>query len=259
MKLIYITLFTILFISCKEESINSKEVENSILKVNIDSDLVDDRLENSEKNVLDYLNENIEEFKYEKDINNIGFIVLADDFGYYKKPILVTDSLKNEILKIEVIESDFIAKYKDIKYDKNSVDKQINPWYFSLSYDYFGLNFLCEKIDDNFFQVRLNDNDLGFINKNNNNFKLVSVDEFIKDYLVLGFDFKRNENPLRNLPNDNSEIISSNLENKYVIWNAEFIEMKGEWIKIKTKVTNEIGWVKWKNKNEMKIRMYFVC
>lgn len=259
MKIIYITLFTFLFISCKEESINSKEFENSILKENIDSDLVDDKLENSEKNVLDYLNKNIEEFKFEKDINNIGFIVLTDGFDYYKKPIIVTDSLKNEILKIEVIESDFIAKYKNKIYDRTSVDKQINPWYLSLSYDYFGLSFLCEKIDDNFFQVRLNEKDLGFINKNNNNFKLVSVDEFIKDNLVLGFDFKRNENPLRNLPNENSEIVDNNLENKYSIWRAEFIEMKGEWIKVKLDVSNEIGWIRWKNKNKMNIRMYFTC
>lgn len=259
MKIICIILLTFLFISCKEYRANTKEVESSILEENIDSDLVNNKLENSEKNVLDYLNENIEEFKFEKDINNIGFIVLADGFDYYKNSIIVNDSLKNELLQIDFSDEDIITRFNNKEYGRNDNNNPLDSWVFNLDNDYFNIAFLCEKIDDMGYHVRLYKNQLGFVNKNDKRFEFVSINSYVEGFLALGLDFKRDENPLRNLPNENSEIISNNLENKYVIWNAEFIEMKGEWIKIKTKVTNEIGWVRWKNKNEMKIRMYFVC
>ena len=259
MKIIYITLFTFLFISCKEENVNFKEVENSILKKNIDSDLVDDKLENSEKNVLDYLNENIEEFKFEKDINNIGFIVLADGFDYYKNSIIVNDSLKNELLQIDFSDDDIITIFNNKEYRRNDNKNPLDSWVFNLDSDYFNIAFLCEKIDDVGYHVRLNQNQLGFVNKNDKRFEFVSINSYVEGFLVLGLDFKRNENPLRNSPKEDSEILNNELEKKYKIWNAEFIEMKGEWIKIKIEISNETGWIKWKNKNKMNIRMYFTC
>lgn len=259
MKIIYITLFSFLFISCKEENVNSKEVENSILKGKINSDLVENKPENSEKNVLDYLNENIEEFEFEKDINNIGFIVLANGFDYYKNSIIVNDSLKNELLQINFADEDIITRFNNKEYRRSDNINPLDSWVFNLNSDYFNIAFLCEKIDDEGYHVRLNKNQLGFVNKNDKRFEFVSINCYVEGFLALGLDFKRNENPLRNSPKEDSETLNNELEKKYKIWNAEFIEMKGDWIKIKTEVTNETGWIKWKIKNKMKIRMHFTC
>ena len=76
------------------------------------------------------------------------------------------------------------------------------------------------------------------------------------EWTTLGFDFDRNENPLRTEPLDNSTVIPNN--SKYKIWRAEKIELKGDWIKVKTSDKEE-GWVKWKQGNEIIIRLYFAC
>ena len=73
--------------------------------------------------------------------------------------------------------------------------------------------------------------------------------------MIVGFDFNRETNPLRESPIENSSIIKHPDQDKYKIWDGESLEVKDNWIKVKT-VAKEIGWVKWRDGNKVLIRMY---
>jgi hypothetical protein len=255
-----VIFFSYLIFSCQKENKKTDEVQNPKELNEISAKVFNNKSVNLEKNILDYLNEySGEDFKFEKDVNNVGFIIMSEDFDFYKNSIIVNDSLNNELLQIEFSETDIITRFNNKKYRRNNNQNPLDSWFFNLNSDYFHVAFLCEKIDYLGYHVRLNKNQLGFVNKNDKRFEFVSIDSYVEGFLALGLDFKRDENPLRNSPNEESEILNNELEKKYKIWNAEFIEMKGEWIKVKTEVSNETGWIRWKNKNKMNIRMHFTC
>ena len=73
------------------------------------------------------------------------------------------------------------------------------------------------------------------------------------------FDFNRSTNPLRKSPSDKSENINNDKLTKYKIWSAEKISIKGDWMEITIEDTEEKGWIRWRQGNQILIRMYYAC
>ena len=106
--------------------------------------------------------------------------------------------------------------------------------------------------------VKLNDNELGYIEIGNLDFKKVTIEDFVKNWTILGFDFDRSINVLREEPKENGKIISNRLTVKYNIWRGSVLEIDGDWLRIKT-VRDEVGWIQWKEGQKVLIRMYYTC
>ncbi|MBS4040686.1 MAG: hypothetical protein KGZ81_08805 [Flavobacteriales bacterium] len=217
----------------------------------------------SKKNwtVLDFLNFSAENpFIVENDINGVCFVILSEEFNYYKSPIIINNENQNVILNIEYNETvGFLTTYKNKIYSKNeNLLNPFKPWFWSENPDYF--NFVLECVDTigNYYKVKLNNVDFGWINKSDTNFKRQKIDEFVLEYTAdpMGLDFDRRNNPLRKEPDEKSEIIFHTEEKKYKIWRATTLEIKNEWLRIET-IKKEIGWLKWKEGNKILIRMYY--
>ena len=207
--------------------------------------------------LLDFLNER--PFIPQDNITGICFVTLADTFDYYKKPIVIKDKSNLEILRIAFNNSiGLTTTYKGIKYGFADTLNPFNPWLWSPNPDYFRLAFQCTDTSGEYFKVWLTDKEYALIKKHNPDFKKQSILNFIKDWTSLGFDFDRSSNPLRQSPVDNGKIIKHSSQDKYRIWQGEVVEIKGDWLKIKTP-KDEIGWVKWRSGKKVLIRMYFAC
>jgi hypothetical protein len=61
---------------------------------------------------------------------------------------------------------------------------------------------------------------------------------------------------LKEFPTEKSKTLFHTEQKKYKIWYAESQEIKGDWIKVKT-IKDELGWIRWRNENELIIKMYF--
>ena len=209
---------------------------------------------------LDFLNRTKENpFIPQDNINGICFVTLADTFNYYKKPIIINDKDKNEVLKIQFTDSlGLTTTFNGKKYSRRDTGNTFNPWLWINSEEYFQLAFECTDTSGAYYKVLLTNKDFAFINKKNKDFKKQSIASFVKEWTSIGFDFDRSANPLRQSANDNSKIIKHKDQDKYKIWQGESIEVKGDWIKVKT-VKDEVGWVRWRQGKKVLIRLYFAC
>jgi hypothetical protein len=184
---------------------------------------------------LDYINAEVfHSFQTDNDITGDYFVTISDTFNYYENPIVITNSEYKEIVRIEFRDNDIFTSYYSKDYFRNDTLNPLNPWLISLNPDYFSLVFECVNITSDHYVVKLNDNELGYIEIVNTDFKKVSIEDFVKTWTVSGFDFDRSTNPLRNEPNENGNIISNPLTGKYKIWRAGVLEIRGDWLKVKT-------------------------
>ncbi len=211
---------------------------------------------------LDFLNKASEDpFMTENDISGQCFIRLSDNFDYYKTPIIIRSTDKMEILRIEFSDSlgtttTVTTTFKGQSYKQFDNQNPFNPWLFSDNSDYFRLAFECVDSTGTQYKVKINDEEVVSISKDNTDFKKQEITDFVIDWTSLGFDFDRSANPLRESPN--GKIIIHADQKEYKIWTGESLEVKGDWIKVKT-LKNEVGWVKWRSGNKVLIRMYFAC
>ena len=207
---------------------------------------------------LDYLNSDNSSFETENKISGEFFITLTDTFDYYSNPIKIYNNQGREIVKIEFTENGITTWFKGKKYQQNDFNNPLDPWLLSLNPDYFRLAFECVEITASDYIVLLNEKEKGYISKSNLDFKTESTEDFVNGWMKVGFDFNRSTNPLRVEPIETSKIITNELLSKYKIWTGGFLEMKGDWIKIRT-VKDEIGWIRWRKENLILIRMYYAC
>lgn len=263
-----VTLFLLVLISilnsCKKEKTDFEKgfVKTETLAVvkpkNI---IIKQNGERKNWNRLDYLNFDKEyRFEYEDSIVGKGIVTISD-IDYYKTKFRIQDLNSKYFYIIENTERDIITEFKGKKYNRYESQNVINPRVFITSPDYFTLILDCVEINDKNYVVIVDgkNNKKGLISKSDKNFKFQTFEEFIRDYAALGVDFDRENNLLHKLPNKNSEIIKNDLQEKYKFWNGEFIELKGDWMKMKLEETNEIGWIKWRNGNKILIRIYYIC
>lgn len=231
-----------------------------------------------EKSILDWLNDNDNyPFMPAGEIKGIGMLRAND---YYDKELKVYDEQGNVLISIFVNDTNSITKIDGKTYnyynyydtitgnyyhDGDSITP-LNSWFFLDKPDYFGLIFQCKSIEKNYYKVIIDEKTgrTGFIKKNDKNFKFQSYKNFVSDYISLGFAFNRTTNPLLTINNDKAKPITSPLQKKYKIWQANpvldkngFAIIKGNWVKVK--IETEIGWVRWRNGNMIIIEIYYVC
>ncbi len=187
---------------------------------------------------LDFLNQAAESlFKAEQNISGQCFIILADKFDYYKRPIIIKSADNKELIRVEVRES-LITTFNGKSYIQCDQENPFKPWLFGCNPDYFQLAFECIDSTGTDYKVKINETESVLISKTNSDFKKQSIAEFVKDWTTLGCDFDRSANPLRETPTSNGKIIEHPDQKQYKIWNGESLEVQGDWIKIKT-LTNE--------------------
>ena len=212
----------------------------------------------AQKTDLDYINS--DKFEPDGQIKGIGLIEVDLERDYYGRDLIVYDTKGKPKIIIRVTDNDVTTKVGDKLYSRNDNSNPFKPRFFGSNPDYFSLIFDCTKTTDKYYQVIVdqNTNETGFIKKEDSLFKFETVLEYVNEWTTLGFDFDRTQNPLRQEPFDNSTVISNDDQKKYRIWRAEKIEMKGDWLKVKTKDKEE-GWVKWRQGDKIIIRLYFAC
>jgi hypothetical protein len=234
---------------------DSSKIDNKPNKIDrVDS--VINELE-SEPVELGFLNRELEyPFVTEDSIIGIGIVEISDGPSCYK----IYSEEGKIIASVELKENEIITKIDDriIKgYDSLNPFK---PRLFAESLDYFRLVFDCIKKDSNNYKVIINrqTGKTGYIRRNDNSFKFFSIDEYVDNWTGLGLDFDRTNNPLRTTPSVTSDTIHSDLKNRYKIWRGEKILIKGDWMEIQTTKT-ERGWIRWREGNQILIRMYYSC
>lgn len=210
--------------------------------------------------ILDHLNNQTEDpFTTERNITGLCFVILADDFNYYKDPVVIKGPNDNEVLRITFTDSgELLTTYKGRTYKQYDSSNTFRPWLFVDNPDYFRIAFECVDTIGASYKVRLNETDFALIEKKNKNFKKESISDFISGWTSMGFDFNRTINPVKEVPKENSKSIIHKEQQKYRIWRGECLEVKGDWIKVKT-IKDEIGWVRWRIGTKLLIRMYYAC
>lgn len=198
------------------------------------------------------------EFIPEKSIHGNLMLVLSDSFDQYKDHINIKDRNGKVVVRITTSDTGIICSYFDTVYSNSDSKNPFQPWELSLNPDYFRLTLECIREEKEGYVVRLNDESLGFILKTDKTFKAVRLSEFIFISTNLGLNFDRSANPIRVKPKRKAEIIKQSFPEKYTHWYAESIEVKGDWIKIRS-IDNETGWIQWRNKEKLLIRFDPPC
>jgi hypothetical protein len=195
-------------------------------------------------------------FTPEKNIEGICFIIPSQGFDLYKKPLIIRDR-DIEILRIQFSESEGLATiYQGKLYHTADSMNEFRPWLFNDYANTFTLALECTDTAGAFYKVRLNHTDVAFISKRNKDFQKISFEHFIAKWTRNGFDFDRTKSPLRSSPSPDAPVTSHPEETKYTIWPAQAREVKGDWMNITT-IKGEQGWIRWKNGDQVLIRIYF--
>lgn len=266
MKKIFYFLF-ILIISCNKISNNNKNFDKGLVKTETiatkktydNSKPIEDR---TNWNNLDYLKEYYQNYPFKTEDSIIGKgVIRIGDVNFYNTKFKIQDINSKSFYIIENIETDVITEFNGKKYKRDDSNNPLNPRVFITNPDYFRLILDCNNENDKNYIVIVDRKNLkkGLINKSDKNFKFQTIEEYIEDYASLGVDFDRENNMFYKFPNEESEIIKNELQKKYKIWTGEFIEMKGDWLKLKLNVSNEIGWIRWRKGNKILIGIYYIC
>jgi hypothetical protein len=207
---------------------------------------------------LDYINS--DEFVPDGQIKGIGLIEVDLGRDFHGKDLIVYDTKGNPKITIRVTESNVTTTLGGKSYSRNDNSNPFNPRYFGDNPDYFVLVFDCTKSTDKYYHVVVDQktNEIGLIKKVDSLFKFETVSTYVSEWTTLGLDFDRLQNPLRQEPSDNAAVILNEDTKKYKIWRAEKIEMKGDWLKVKTKDKKE-GWIRWRRDDKIIIQLYFAC
>jgi hypothetical protein len=235
-------LFLTLLISCNNEIPNKSTSKSSVDKNSIDSSTI--------VNLLS------DECNYENNVNSLGI-------GLIKAPlefVLYNDSLLSSIYATINIEA-----------EENSIN--FCPKFYKP--DYGILQFVCLEKTSTFFKILINNSEIKFL-------ELSKEYDFVswKDYILTSYGIRRKETYL-NLPlfaksNENAQVIT--IPDGYELFCP--LEVDGDWVKVKydcfyndknnsfegetchqyiDKCKNSvIGWLKWKNENDLLIEIFLI-
>lgn len=259
----YFIVLLLINLSCKSSinethqinSLNRHDTFQSALKS--DQIIVDDTISQTNADI------NSEDHKYIKQLNTYPFISEDSITGIgivsIDGPISIYDQNGYVLIKVEVSEkggTTYVGKYK---YESHDTLNPFQPRLYVPNPDYYRLALDCIKKDSANYEVIINKHtgQTGIIRKKPN-IKFETIDSFVNNWTGLGFDFDRANNPLRKTTSLQSDTIHNNLVCQYSIWSGNKIRMKGDWMEIRVSET-ETGWIKWREGNQILIRMYFAC
>jgi hypothetical protein len=212
----------------------------------------------AQKTDLDYID--ADKFEPDGQIRGIGLVEAELGRESFDKDLIIYDSKGEPKIIIRATDDNVTTKIGGKSFSRNDITNPFNPRLFVRNPDYFRLIFDCTKSTDKYYQVIIDQktNETGFIKKTDSSFKFETVVEYVTEWTEMGLDFDRTQNPLRQEPSYKATVISNDEQKKYKIWRAEKIEMKGDWLKVKTSDKEE-GWIKWRQGNKIIIRLYFAC
>lgn len=132
-------------------------------------------------------------------------------------------------------------------------DTILSPFYFKP--DYGLVHFILQEKYSNCYKILYRDTLTAFCKKDK------SVKFITWEALLLnstGFSFIDNKgNTVRKEPNEKS--IALNWNNKtFTKDNFKIVKVKGDWIFVKNKMTNQSGWVIWRKQNKLLIEIYLL-
>ncbi|NOS94516.1 MAG: hypothetical protein HOP30_21605 [Cyclobacteriaceae bacterium] len=199
-------------------------------------------------------------FNEDGKILGIGMVELDLEQNYFGKDIIIYNVKGKTKVVIRVTVSDVTTKMGGKLYSLNNQPNPFLPRYFGNNPDYFRLIFDCVRVTSQFYEVVIDQttNETGFIKKSDSLFKFKTVMQYVDEWTSLGLSFDRSQNPLKLEPSDHAKDVYYDNHERNKIESAEKIEMKGDWMKIKTQNKLE-GWIRWKRDNTIVIQIYFAC
>ncbi len=266
MTRIIITLTILIFSSaCGNQQADKSTPETSISNRDSIIDTTNygetnvDTINRTQWTILAYLNQ--DPFVMEDSIIGLGIVTISDTVDTYDRELSMYNASGKVIVTVEQQESDVITNYKGKAYNRYDSLNPFSPRLYVTNPDYFRLAFDCIGSDNEFYTVIINrqTGEVAKIKKLDTFFKFETIEEFVDNWTGIGIDFNRSTNPLRKSPSDKSENINNDKQTKYKVWRAEKISIKGDWIEIKVENTEEKGWIRWRQGNQILIRMYYAC
>lgn len=152
---------------------------------------------------------------------------------------------------IGVITTSFDYEFGDLIsiYDKNKNKKTE----IKIISEYQILSLKCLSMSKDFYEVVLDNNEIGFISIKSKEIIFQTWEEHILNVFSIGFD--NNLNPLLQSPSREAKVIKFDEENFYLP-----IEIKDEWLKLKwqdEKNQWHYGWIRWKEKDKLIIELFY--
>lgn len=261
---IILTLLTFLS-ACKYHTGDRHRIvessNNGDSTIKIDSDITNSDDHRQYTN-LNFINLNPDyPFLAEDSIIGIGIVTISNSASTYDQKLSIYNVSGNIIATVEHQKNDVVTKYKGKSYHRNDNLNPLSPRLFITNPDYFSLAFDCIISDNDFYTVILNrqTGETAKIKKSDKSYQFETIEAFVERWTENGIDFDRSSNPLRKSPNDKSEHLNNNIQDKYKIWGGDRVSLKGDWLEIKTPETEERGWIRWRRGNQILIRMSYAC
>jgi hypothetical protein len=177
----------------------------------------------------------------------IGFVAVTNPYEfedmYHSKQIFIDETLT-----------------KKFKIDSNN---NIYPFFYKLDYGLY--HFLCLEKNESYYKVLINDSAIAFI-PNDSNFIFTTWNKIL---ITASIGRLTSDNPIRETVNNTSDTLTTpcKYDNFKIL---DFAEKQGEyWIKVSfstgcedypSKYSNwKYGWIKWRTKNELLIRISLLC
>lgn len=164
----------------------------------------------------------------------------------------------HELVKVLNSDSSLFTEIKRIN-DQEPFSDKLNEENIQAYYpDYFIIHFKSNIISDSLYSVSIG-NEIKFITKNRYTEFLPWPDYIMKYYLTTD-----KNNPLRQTPSDEGEIIK---DVDYAELSFVGIEISGDWVKVKCDKECEgcgrgnvvSGWIRWRENGKLIVTQYYVC
>ena len=121
-----------------------------------------------------------------------------------------------------------------------------------ITYEYQMLALKCLLIEKEYYKIRLEDNSEGYLLRSDSLIKFQTWDEHVLSVFAVGFDIKNN--PLKESPNDQSDVIVYEKDEFYFP-----VKLQDDWLQVKwgNEEHWQYGWIKWKRNGLLLIELYY--
>ncbi len=190
----------------------------------------------------------------------IGIIELARGFDTYQmSPVIRKENDRNWV--------DFDDKrkylgeiYQGVTASSEGLDMRLSPRLLNVGPDFVSIAFDCVRVTEDSYVVMINKQtaELAEIKKDDARFTYLDLNTYAQEHTKFGFEFDPSTNPLRTAPSDDASLAISDKGDS--AWkNAKSSRIEAEWMEIQVSETQEKGWIRWRNGEDMLIRFNEGC
>lgn len=191
--------------------------------------------------------------------NSFLFVDLSKIYSQNKSLLVLSENKKDTLLYLEGSRVYLENKRYDAIEEEYLYRNSLRVKTYFPEYGLFILN--CNNSNQEFFKVEINDK-IGLIAKNNAD-RLLDNKGYER-FLMESFPIPLDENPVRMLPNSESQILDD-----FNDWTYIAVEIKGDWLRVRdnkdcikgeTASENDInGWIRWKKDGVFILKVGHVC